>query len=345
VTAPDRPVSIHRDVIVVGASAGGIDSLCRFVHALPTDLPAAVIIVMHLPPTGASVLADILRRSSKLPVEFAQQDQDLTYGTILVAPSDHHVVVLDSSLRTTRGPRENGYRPAIDVLFRSAARASGPRVVAVVLSGDLDDGTAGALAVQQRGGVVLVQDPSDATHSSMPQSAIANVKVDRIAAASELGVLVGQLTRTALEAVEPPRPGPTLDLEVALARLDRQSIDSDQRPGAAAAFGCPECHGALFEIDDGGLLRFRCRVGHAWSTSALLVHQTQALESALWMALRGLEEKATLSRQMAARAGLRGSRISARRFSEQAGSATQSADLIRTMLEMPITALPELDPS
>lgn len=335
-----------RDIIVVGASAGGVESLIAFVGALDADLPATILVVLHVPASGASALPRILERAGTLPVDVAVSNQELQQGRIVIAPPDRHLVVVDNHVRTSRGPRENGHRPAIDVLFRSAARACGARVIAVVLSGSLDDGTAGAIAVKERGGLVLAQDPADAAYPGMPESAIKHVEVTEIATAAELSAIVGRLCRT------PAVPNKELavpDLvmaEVEMAGLGDLSPAEDEPARQPAGFGCPECHGALFKIENGGLLRFRCRLGHAWSWHALLLEQGQALESALWMALRTLEEKAGLSLQLAERAASRGSVWSHERFTEQAYEATRSAALVRRLLESPTTDAPgvEIDP-
>jgi len=338
-----------RDIIVVGASAGGVESLIAFARALETNLPATTLVVLHVPASGASALPRILERVGKLPVDIAVQQQRLERGRIVIAPPDRHLVIVDDKLRTSHGPRENGHRPAVDVLFRSAARACGPRVIAVILSGSLDDGTAGAIAVKERGGLVLAQDPEEAAYPGMPQSVIDHVDVTETATAAQLGMVVSQLCRT------PATPTDDIDLdldldfvamETALADSHDVGAVTEEQVGQPAGIGCPECHGSLFKIENAGLLRFRCRLGHAWSWHSLLVEQGQALENALWMALRTLEEKAALSSQLAERAAERGSMLSHQRFAEQAQDAHQSAGLVRRLLENPTNEAAgiELDP-
>lgn len=330
-TEPPLPAA-HRDLVVVGASAGGVEALRSFLGNLPADLEASVLVVLHLPPVGNSALPDILRRAGVLPVAFCTQGETLRLGRVLVAPPDHHVAVEGDHVNLTHGPKENGCRPAVDVLFRSAARTAGPRVVAVVLSGTLDDGTAGAIVVKQCGGLVLVQDPAEAAYRSMPRSVLEHVEVDGIASAAELAKLVNQLVGTA--PAGPPAPD-VLDAEVAPAETGGRIRDADDRP---AGFDCPDCHGSLFEVEQGGLLRYCCRFGHTRSAHTLLVEQNQAMESTLWTALRALEERAMLSRQLAGRAAGRGNTLSRVRLLEQAREATTAANMIRQLLEASPTA-------
>lgn len=324
---------MKRDVILLGASAGGLEVLTRTLANLPADLPASVLVVMHIPAYGGSALRSILARAGKLPVVVADGPADLRHGVVVVAPPDHHLVVTDAHTIAARGPRENGHRPAVDVMFRTAARAVGARCVAVTLSGALDDGTAGSLAVRQRDGLVVVQDGEDALHPSMPTSVLRSVGADHVVRGAELAPLLDRLVREDVVDPVPSEPSGLLRLEADMAALEDDTLGDPEHPGKAAGYSCPDCSGTLFEIEDGGLLRYRCRVGHGWSAESLLGEQTAALDSALWIALRTTEEKAALSRELAQRASRRGNEMTARRFTEQAGETGEAARLIRSMLE------------
>jgi len=329
---PREEVFMRRDIVVIGASAGGVEALRTLVAALPPDLPAAVLVVLHIPAYGGSVLPAILDRAGPLPARAAAPGEPLIAGHVLVAPPDQHLGIDDGSASLTRGPRENGHRPAIDVLFRTAARAHGPRVVGVVLSGVLDDGTAGAVAIRRQGGAVLIQDPKDAMYPAMPLSALDHVSPDHIAPAEDIGRLIDTMCRAEIDGSE-PEPSTLMQMEADLAKMDGDAMNDPVRPGVPSGFSCPDCSGTLFEIRDGELVRYRCRVGHAWSPESLLGEQALQLDGALWMALRSLEEKAALSRELRERATERGNPLTAQRFAEQADEATRAASLIRRMLQ------------
>ncbi|MGY1603124.1 chemotaxis protein CheB [Geodermatophilus sp. SYSU D00815] len=323
----------RRDLVVVGASAGGVEALVHLLRGLPADLPAAVLVVLHMPAGARSALPAILGRACDLPVRHAVDGEPLEPGTVLVAVPDRHLVVVDDRILLSRGPRENGHRPAVDVLFRSAARAAGRRVVAVVLSGALDDGTAGVIAVRARGGVGVAQDPADAMYPSMPLHAAEVGGAEHVVPVEKMGELLSQLLAEEVDDVDEPPPSELMDTETAMAYLDPDAVNAHDRPGAPSGFGCPTCHGALFSITEGGMERFRCRVGHAWSPEALVAEQSQALEGALWMALRGLEERAALALRMGERAEQRGHRLSARAFRERHDEAQHASGLLRRLLE------------
>ena len=321
-----------RHIIVIGASAGGVESLTKLVRDLPGDIPAAVFATIHFPPTGTSALARILKRAGSLiPVQGADA-LPIEEGHIYVAPPDHHVLVFRDRMRLYRGPRENGNRPAIDPMFRSAALAFGPRVVGVILSGNLDDGTSGLLAIKRRGGIAVVQDPEDAMFSSMPQSAIDHVDVDYVVKLDRMPTLLEELAK------RPPVAGETVPAddtrkETEFAELDLTRVeDTDDHPGVLAPFGCPDCGGTLWELREGDLVRFRCRVGHAWTSEALLASQAETLDAALWTALRALEESASLSQTLSNRARARGNARLAERLADSATLAVRRADIIRDVL-------------
>ena len=319
-----------RDIVVVGASAGGVEALVGLAASLPADLPAAVFVVLHLPATGTSALPDILSRHGPLTATHVKDGAPIENGHIYVAPPDHHLLVRSGHVHLTRGPRENGHRPAVDTLFRSAAREYATRVIGVVLSGALDDGTAGLLAIKSRGGLAVVQEAGDALYPAMPCHALEHVRVDHVVAVASMGKLLARLT--AEPAGGPPGPVPTdMTVEVDVEGFSLEAMEGEH-PGEPSGFSCPDCNGVLWEIQTERLRRYRCRVGHAWSPASLLIQQSEALEGALWIALRTLEERAALARRLAEPARRRGHSITATRFEEQATEAQQAARLVRNLL-------------
>jgi two-component system, chemotaxis family, protein-glutamate methylesterase/glutaminase len=319
-------------MIVIGASAGGVEALTTLVSGLPSDLPAAVFIVLHIPAQSPSLLPPILSRAGPLPAEHPADKTPIKYGRIYVAPPDHHLLVEEGLVRVVRGPKENRHRPAVDPLMRTAACSYGPRVVGVILTGSLDDGTAGLLAVKTRGGVAVVQDPEEALYPSMPRSALAHVAVDHCLPLKEISTLLARLASTAAADVASYPVPPGMALESKIAGMDMQALQSEERHGAPSTFSCPECNGVLYEVRDGELVRFRCRVGHAFSAETMMAEQSEALETALWMALNTLDEHATLSRRLLTQAQERGHDWLARRFTEKVEESEQRAAIIRQVL-------------
>jgi two-component system chemotaxis response regulator CheB len=313
-------------VIAVGASAGGVDALSAVVAGLPADLPAAVLVVLHVSPRGKSVLPHILSTRGPLPARHAVDGERLEAGRVYVAPPDLHLVVEPGRVRVTGEPRENGVRPSVDTLFRSAAHAYGPAVVGVVLSGTLDDGTAGLIAIKQHGGVAVVQDPAEAVFPSMPANAARFADPDHIVPLDKVPTLLAGIVE---EWSEQRR---------ARAQQDRQESDDETQPADASAaaqhgdpseFTCPECGGTLWEQMEGDLLRFRCRVGHAYSVESLLADQREALEAALWGAVVALEERADLATRLARRMDEGGRAHRAGRYRREADDARRRAALVR----------------
>lgn len=319
-----------RDVIVIGASAGGIEALTTLVGCLPPDLGAAIFVVLHMAPDQKSVLPRILSSAGKLPARHARDGEAIAPNRIYVARPDHHLLIHDGHMRVVRGPRENGHRPAIDPLFRTAAHALGPRVIGIILSGALDDGTAGLVSIKGRGGLALVQDPNEAIVQMMPRSALENVDVDHVLPTSEMGAMLPALVREDA----PAEPARSALLEVESALQLNGSTGGTLKVGDPSPLACPDCGGVLNEVREGDLLRFRCRVGHAFAPESLYQQQRVALEGALWAALRALEEQGALGRRMAARARGLGQVKSATRFDERAESAEAQARLVRDSLQL-----------
>jgi two-component system, chemotaxis family, protein-glutamate methylesterase/glutaminase len=321
-----------RDIIVVGCSVGGVEALQKVVGGLPAGFPGSLFVVLHIAPETYSVLPNILSRAGKLPARHAVDGELIRQGRIYVAPPDHHLVLEDGRMRLTRGAKENRHRPAIDPLFRSAARWYGPRVIGVILTGALDDGTAGLMSIKKHGGLAIVQDPEEAFCPSMPHSAVENVEVDHMACLSRIPELLEKAVQQPVSMGNGAGENPDLAKEVQYAELEMAAIEDENRPGTPSQFACPECGGVLWEIHETDMLRFRCRVGHAYTASNLDVEQTQAVENALWAALRALEEGASLAKRMAKSAGDRQKPRLAKRFAERAQTKMEQAGLLRKLL-------------
>jgi two-component system, chemotaxis family, protein-glutamate methylesterase/glutaminase len=320
-------------VVVAGASAGGVEALTTLAAGLPEDLDAAVCVVVHLAATAESRLAEILARAGPLPAVQVRGGESLERGRIYVAPPGRHLVLRGDRALAMRGARENGFRPSIDVLFRSAALSYGRRAVAVVLSGARDDGVAGASAVGSRGGCVLVQSPDEAPFPTMPSQTIARDHPDRVLPLADLAAAVTRTVRHLSEEASMSENGnEDMSLETEYATLDANAIERDGPPGEPSAFGCPACGGVLWEMDDEVMLRFRCRVGHAYTAEGAVDAQGESVEAALWTALRALRERAQLSERLAERVGSAGAEQSRARFEAYAREAREQADVIRRVL-------------
>jgi two-component system, chemotaxis family, protein-glutamate methylesterase/glutaminase len=312
-------------VIAVGASAGGIDALQAFAHSLPAGLRAAVLIVMHMPPDHRTRLPRILADAGVLPATLASNGESIRGGHIYLAPPNRHLLVMDGTLRLATGPVENHNRPAIDPLFRSAARTWGPKAIGVVLSGSLDDGTAGLAAIKAAGGRAVVQAPDDAAFPGMPDSAIASVEVDHILPAREMGPLLARLTE---EAGVMTRE----DMQTAeAAAMDPEPSSEMETEGLV--YSCPECDGVLVEIEDGGTPLFRCRVGHRFGLQTLGSNQETNIERALWTAVRAVEENMDVCRKLAARARRAGRVLTVRRYQQRVDTMHEAAHTLRAILQ------------
>jgi two-component system, chemotaxis family, protein-glutamate methylesterase/glutaminase len=324
----------NRDVIVVGASAGGVEPLRRMARSLPPNLPASVLVVLHVSPDQPSALAQVLDRAGPLRAVDAEDGAPLERGRIYVAVPDYHLLLEPNHIRVVTGPKENRNRPAVDVLFRSAAKVYGPRVVGVVLSGALDDGTAGLIAIKVRGGVAVVQDPAEAFTDGMPRSAMRYLEVDHVVPSPALGRLIGKLAGETVDVDDAPPPTPDMVSETRIAKLDPRSQDpnGETKPGVQSEVSCPDCRGVLWEIQEGDLLRFRCRTGHAYSPETLLQAEGEGIETALWEALRSIEERLALRRRLIEQARERRLHSLVKHFEEQANESEAAVQTLRKLL-------------
>ncbi len=282
--------------------------------------------MVHTRRTGPGILPDVLNRHSKnLRVEAAHDGMQIRPGHLYVAVPDYHLVLEKGYMRLVRGPLENRHRPSVDALFRSAARAYGPRVIGVVLSGYLDDGSAGLHSIKNAGGLAVVQDPNDALVPGMPQSAIATTTVDYVRSIDEIPDLLGRLAGEQVDQKEQA----VMSVNIAEHKNGDELVDPK---GTPSAYTCPECNGTLWEAQAGNLLRYACRVGHAFSVESMLQDQSDSAERAVWAALRALEERADLSRRMEQRSRKGGLNQLAKRYGESADSARQDAAVLRRLL-------------
>jgi two-component system chemotaxis response regulator CheB len=320
------------DVVVVGASTGGVEALIRLVGGLPPDLPASVFIVLHLPPGGRSYLREILARSTSLAVESPRDRQPIERGHVYVALPDYHLLVDRGTVRLGTGPHENRTRPSIDPLFRSAARAYGPRAVGVILTGALNDGTSGMIAIKRQGGVAIVQDPQDAYFPSMPASVLEYVSVDYCLPLRDIPGVLTTLAHAPVQREGVRQVPEDIEIESKIAQGDIETLARERNPGQLSSITCPECHGPLWEQRDGKLLRFRCRIGHAYTAESLGAASGESVEDALAVALNALVENAHAADRLAEEARQRNRVRMAAHYGERAASAMRHAEIIRQVL-------------
>jgi two-component system chemotaxis response regulator CheB len=319
-----------RDIVVIGASTGGREALQQLVERLPEDFGGSIFIVLHTGPSSPDILDRMLMQAGPLPAANAKHWKPIKPGHIYVAPADYHLL-LDRSGYTllTRGPRENRFRPAIDPLFRSAAQAFGPRVVGVILTGQLDDGTAGLWSVKQRGGVTVVQQPQDAVAPSMPASALRNVPVDHCVRLKDIAPLLARLVHTPAEEKEVQPPSESMEAEIKIAKEENALDSGVTQLGEPSLFACPECHGVLLQLKEGSHLRFRCHTGHAYSLETLLAEFRDQTEITLWNAIRSMEENILLMHRMAEQLEKHDHTAAAQAMRQNADELHRRADVIR----------------
>ena len=322
----------RRNVVVIGTSAGGVEALRGLFSSLPADTAASYFVVQHLSAHSPSQLDRVLQQATSMPVRFAHDREAILSGTVYLAAPDRHLVLEEGQTRITRGPRECRARPAVDVLFRSAALAFGPRVIGVVLTGSLDDGTAGLWQIKERHGLALVQDPREASHASMPQSAIEHVEVDFVGPVHALAERIAHEVALAqpLPGAAAPRRSQQVENLIAMEGNGMQA--GVMNLGQASKYTCPECHGVLVQIEEGRMVRFRCHTGHAYSPKSLLTEVNEAIDNGIWDAVRVIEERILLLRQTADMAESSGKPGEAQRLRAKAELAEQKCRPLRELV-------------
>ena len=335
----------QKHLVVIGASAGGLEVLRVLVARLPDRFPAAVCIVMHTAPESPGVLAEILDRSGPLSASLAYDGERIEAAHIYVAPPDRHLLIEPGRLRVTRGPREHAFRPAIDPLFRSAAQVFGPGAIGVVLTGNLDDGTAGLWTIKRLGGTAIVQDPAEALYPSMPEQAIKHVSVDYVASVSRIPALLADLTTHVPAYPEPVVYPAHIDMEVNIAKEKSPRDAGLEAIGTPSPYACPDCHGVLLELEEGDRIRFRCHIGHAYSVDSLLAAMSEGIEHAMSTAHRALEEGSLLMKRIATQLAERDDREASTRMLKASAHARQRAEAMKTLMREPEQVPRETEPT
>jgi two-component system chemotaxis response regulator CheB len=319
---------VHRDIIVIGASAGGVDALKRIVSGLDPDLQAAVFVVLHLAPTYHSILPEILTNAGPLQAIHPHDGESIKSGRIFVAPPNNHMIMESGLIRLSNGPKRDHHRPSIDLLFQSAARVYNNRVIGVVLTGWGSDGTAGLAAVKQHGGIAIVQDPKEAPYNDMPRNAARVVRVDFGLKLDEIPDKLKSLSEERIfETFLKSIPEPTSKINDEFSRFSENESES-----AGTLLTCPECGGVLWEVTDGGLVKYTCHVGHSYAEQTLVEEQAAGLEKTLWKSVRLFREKAALARRLARRAGLKGRHLAEKTFRHDADEAEGHAHKVESLL-------------
>jgi two-component system chemotaxis response regulator CheB len=317
----------HRDILAIGTSAGGFEALRFLARKLPADFPASILVVIHLSAEFHSSLDAILSRAGPMAASFAEDGEPLRRGHICIAPPKSHLLLDGDRVLLGRGPRENNARPAIDPMFRSIAACCGPRAVGAVLTGTLGDGASGLQALQQCGGITVVQDPADAAYPEMPVNALRAVRPEHVAGLHEMPALLARLAR---EPEGPPVAVPdSIKLETEIARSGNSSMSTLDRLGRRSVLACPDCHGVMWEIDEGDVVRYRCHVGHAYTADLMSLALDDSLRQALGCAARALDERIALARKLHRQSLDGGHRTLAESWARKVGEAENEAKILR----------------
>jgi two-component system, chemotaxis family, protein-glutamate methylesterase/glutaminase len=322
--------AVH-DIVVIGCSAGGVEALPKLLSKLPEDTPAALFVVMHVGATSVSFLPQIIGRATSLPVDHVRDGEKIEPGRIYVAPPDNHIVLDDKKVHLNHGPKENRHRPAVDPLFRSAAEHHGSRVIGIILTGALDDGAAGLHAVKRCGGLTLVQHPEDASAPGMPTSALQVVEVDHCVPLLRMRTLLPQLIKS--PPGQPAKAGCHEEAKTFNLNHTMTLKEMEQKYGHPSGMICPECNGPIWETAEGKVTQFRCLVGHAYSPESFVAEEGVAVERSLWVAVKTLQERASLLRRLSDKSQSMGQSITSANFREQAKESEDHAEVIRNIVK------------
>jgi len=303
-------------IICIGASAGGLNAINELVTQLPANLNAAVLMVIHLSKAAiGDMLLERIRKGSRLPCQIGRHGDVIAPGQVYIAAPDTHMLIRNDTIIVGHGPPENRFRPSIDVLFRSAAASAGERVIGIVLTGLMNDGTAGMMAIKQCGGYCIVQDPHEAEYPAMPLSVLENMEVDHCVSLKEMGSIIEKITQEPIadRSVSPPQ----VIIESRLSEIAATEVEEVSRLGKKTLLACPDCGDRLWVVKKGWVKHYRCHVGHSYSERDLVVKQSKKIESAMWTAVRMMEERKLLINRLAKENNDRGLRQLSRTYEEQ----------------------------
>jgi two-component system chemotaxis response regulator CheB len=320
-----------RNIVVIGASAGGILALTDLFKSLPQGFEAYIFVVLHVSPFSPSVLPQILGNAAPFKSKHARDGEVMEPNLIYVAPPDHHIILEKDKMLVKKGPKENRFRPSVDALFRSAAYSYGARVVGVVLSGMLDDGTSGLWNVKRLGGIAIVQDPTDAEFPHMPLNVMEYVEVDHMVRINKMGELLHRITQEEAPptAVLDDKDFDRMNMEVRIAAQDNAFEMGVLQKGDITPLTCPECNGGLVRFDEGKIVRYRCHTGHGFTENALLAGVTKSVEEDMWRVVKSLEEAIILLEQAARQFELSGKDEFANIFFKKALEAHKQTQQLR----------------
>jgi two-component system chemotaxis response regulator CheB len=321
----------NRDILAIGTSAGGFDALRFLAGNFSHDFPASVVVTIHLSNQFRSELDAILTQAGQLPASFAVDGEKLEKSHIYIAPTERHLIIESGRLRLGSGPRENNARPALDPLFRSAALCCGQRCVGAVLTGTLGDGASGLKALKQSGGITVVQDPSDAAYAEMPTTALLRSQPNHVVGLAGMPALFEKLVREPAGEAKPVASGLQYEVDVASGGLG--SMHEMDRIGHRSVLACPDCHGIMWEINEGELVRYRCHVGHAYTAEIMSVALDENLKRAFGSALRALAERIALARKLEAQARESGRTGLAASWASKAHEFEAEANIIRDSVQ------------